>query len=688
MYLVIVESPTKAKTINKFLGKEYAVKSSMGHLIDLPRSQLGVDTENNFAVKYITIRGKGKTLAELRRLAKKADQVFLATDPDREGEAIAWHLLNSFGIEGNAPCRVVFNQITRPAIKEAFNNPRPLDYNLIDAQQARRVLDRLVGYKISPLLWAKVRKGLSAGRVQSAALNMICLRKQEIDQFEPREYWSIEVDFAVGMHTVKAKLSRIDDKKVELKTSEQTRAVADAISATPFALAELEIKQRAKKPLPPYTTSTLQQEAGKKLGFTARKTMAVAQQLYEGITLGRKGTTGLITYMRTDSVSISPEFQRTALAFIQEEYGAEYVPEKPRVYTNRKGAQAAHEAIRPTNLAHNPDKIRSSLSPEQYRLYTLIWQRFLASQMASALYRQQAITFCGGRFQCKASIQHLEFPGYLTVTGGEQGEKQQPLIPLELKGSKTPVTAVFPQQHFTQPPPNYSEALLVKDMEQKGIGRPSTYAPIIETLLQRGYVEKQDGRLLPTELGLVVNQQLQRFFPDIIDLDFTASMEDKLDKVEEGSVSWKQVVGEFYDGFKQAVDNAAAHMETLEIEDEQTDEVCDQCGRNMVVKTGRFGKFLACPGYPQCKSTKPYQQALGVACPQCGGDIVRLRSRRGRTFYGCNNYPQCNFRSWKQPVKQSCPLCGYPMVIERKNTLACLNSQCNHKQAREQQDLG
>lgn len=682
MNLVIVESPTKAKTINRFLGKNYKVTSSMGHLIDLPRSQLGVDTENNFAVKYITIRGKGKTLAELRRLAKKANRVFLATDPDREGEAIAWHLLKAFKLEQEASCRVVFNQITRPAIKEAFKNPRPLDYKLIDAQQARRVLDRLVGYKISPLLWAKVRKGLSAGRVQSAALNMLCQRQDEIDKFEPREYWSIEIDFVVGNAVVRAKLSRIDDKKAELHDEQQTKAVAEKLAATSFMLVELANKERKKNPSPPFITSTLQQEAGKKLGFSARKTMAIAQQLYEGITLGRRGSTGLITYMRTDSVSVAPEFLKSTQEFIKDTFGAEYVPQDIREFANRRGAQAAHEAIRPTDLHHSPEAIKEFLSREQFSLYQLIWQRFIASQMAVALYRQQTLTFSGGPYQCKASIQVLVFPGFLAASGGRREETNRLIAP-ELKGSKTPVQAIDPQQHFTQPPPLYNEALLVKEMEKMEIGRPSTYAPTIETLLQRAYVEKEGGRLVPTELGKVVNQQLTTFFPEILDLDFTASLESRLDTIAEGKVNWKDVIADFYAGFKQAVDKAATHMESLEIPDEESDVRCEYCGRKMVIKSGRFGKFLACPGYPECKNTKPYQESLGIKCPQCGGEIVRLRTRRGRIFYGCKNYPHCTFRSWKQPVEETCPRCNYPMAIEKKNLLGCLNPQCDYKQARE-----
>ncbi len=685
MYLVVVESPTKAKTINKFLGAKYKVASSMGHLIDLPKSQLGVDPDDNFQVKYITIRGKGKTLASLKKLAAKADGVFLATDPDREGEAIAWHLMRAFGIEEDERCRVVFNEITKQAVKDAFVQPRQLNLDLVDAQQARRVLDRLVGYKISPLLWAKVRKGLSAGRVQSAALNMICLRKEEIDQHMPREYWTIEVVFLVNSHQVEAKLSRIDGKKVNLKTEGESRQAVEGIKSANFRLASIEEKQRNKNPQPPFTTSTLQQEAGRKLSFSSRKTMTVAQQLYEGIAVGKRGVTGLITYMRTDSVSVSPGAQQAAREYVSSAFGKQYLPSAPRQYSNRRGAQAAHEAVRPTDVNLNPDEIKQYLSRDQHLLYKLIWQRFVASQMAAARYKQQALTFSGGRYECKASLQHLVFPGFLAIADGSAGSQKQ-MINAQLQGSETPVDSVAPQQHFTKPPPHYNEALLIKDMEKKGIGRPSTYAPTIDTLLQREYVEKEAGKLLPTELGIVVNDQLKTFFPDIIDVDFTAGLERQLDEIEDGNSKWKMVVAEFYTDFKTAVDNAADHMETQEIAEEETDVDCELCGRKMVVKNGRFGRFLACPGYPECKNTKPFQKTLGVPCPKCQGEIVALRSRKGRVFYGCNRYPDCDFRSWKQPVPTKCPLCGSAMAIENKKSLVCLNDQCGHRVPRDDEN--
>ncbi|MGI6364565.1 MAG: type I DNA topoisomerase [Bacillota bacterium] len=680
--LVIVESPTKAKTISKFLGKNYVVKASMGHLIDLPKSQLGVDPENDFSVKYITIRGRGKALAELRKFARKAERIFLATDPDREGEAIAWHLLRDFKIPESAPCRVVFHEVTREAVKNAFANPRNLNYDLIDAQQARRVLDRLVGYKISPLLWEKVKKGLSAGRVQSAALNMLCIRQEEIDSFQPREYWSIDVDFLVPpLGLVQAKLSRVDGAKPELPDEARADEIARRIRQAQFTLSDIQSRERLKKPQPPFTTSTLQQSAGSKLNYGARKTMSIAQQLYEGISLGKRGTTGLITYMRTDSVQISETFQKVTRDFIAAHFGAEYLPARPPKYSARKGAQGAHEAIRPTDISLTPDEIRPHLTPEQYALYKLIWQRYCMSQMSPARYKQQTATFSGDDLVFKASQQTLIFPGFLAAGQEEEREAGPDLTRLQV-GTRAEVKEVLPEQHFTQPPPAYSEALLVKDMEEKGIGRPSTYAPTIETLLQRGYVEKEGGRLIPTELGVTVNDLLRSFFPDILNLDFTAELENQLDIIEDGQLEWKQVVRDFYVKFKEDVEVAEREMATVQVEDQESDEVCENCGRNMVIKSGRFGKFLACPGYPQCKNTKPLLEKIDVQCPQCGGDIIRLRSRKGRWFYGCKNYPQCDFRSWKQPVQEKCPVCQSLLVIDNKSTLSCSN--CDYKRKRVQ----
>lgn len=685
MQLVIVESPTKAKTINKFLGKKYVVKSSMGHLIDLPKSQLGVDPENDFQVKYITIRGKGKALAELRRFARKAEKIYLATDPDREGEAIAWHLLRDFKIDEAEPCRVVFNEITKTAVKKAFNNPRTLNYDLIDAQQARRVLDRLVGYKISPLLWEKVKRGLSAGRVQSAALNMICMRQEEIDSFVPREFWTIEADFLIAQsRLVRAKLSRIDGAKPELSSAEAALKVAERVKNTAFILSKVESKDRIKNPQPPFITSTLQQQAGRKLNFSARKTMSVAQQLYEGISLGKRGTTGLLTYMRTDSVRISEDFQKATQEFIGGHFGKEYVPGRPPQYTSRKGAQDAHEAIRPTDVTLIPEEIRSYLSPDQYALYQLVWQRYVMSQMNPARYKQQTATFSGGNIIFKASHLRLIFPGFLKA--GAEPEKEAEGADFEAirAGAEAVIKDVFPEQHFTQAPPAYSEALLIKDMELKGIGRPSTYAPTIDTLLQRGYVDKENSKLQPTELGCTVNELLGRFFPDILDLDFTAELEHQLDIIGDGKLEWKKVVGDFYRKFKKDVEIAEKEMDIVTVADEVSDEVCENCGRNLVIKAGRYGKFLACPGYPECKNTKPLLRRINVQCPKCGGDIVHLRSRKGRWFYGCTNYPDCDFRSWKQPVAEKCPLCASLLVVQKKDTLGCSNTACPYTREREQ----
>lgn len=681
MKLVIVESPAKAKTINRFLGKEYTVKPSMGHLIDLPKSQLGVDPDADFAVKYITIRGRGKILAELRKLAAKADFVYLATDPDREGEAIAWHLQKEFKQAAETPSRVEFHEITKKAISKAFAQPRAIKQSLVDAQQARRVLDRLVGYKISPILWEKVRRGLSAGRVQSAALNMLCLRQEEIEAFIPREYWTIEGDFSIAGRIVRALLSRVGGKKPELADSEAAADLVKRVENTAFQLSKLAAKPREKRPKPPFITSTLQQQAGSKHGYGAKRTMAIAQQLYEGIALGKRGTTGLITYMRTDSVNVSAEAQAAARAFIAERYGPEYLPAQPPVYSSRKGAQQAHEAIRPTAVSLTPELIQGYLTPEQLALYRLIWQRFVTSQMKNAVYDQFTATISGGEFVFVASKLELVFPGFLVALPEEEknGQDLKGLV----AGTAAGIEQIMPKQHFTQPPPAYSEALLVKEMESKGIGRPSTYAPTIETLLLRGYVEKSGAVLTPTELGTTVNDLLRQFFPAILNLDFTAELEDHLDSVGAGKMNWRRVVAGFYEQFKQDVETAYKDMGTVTIEDEVTDVVCEQCGSNMVIKRGRFGKFLACPRYPECKNTKPLLDKIDVPCPKCGGSIVRRRSKRGRPFYGCANYPDCDFVSWKQPLREKCPLCDSMLVVEKKNLLACLNPDCSYRQERE-----
>jgi DNA topoisomerase-1 len=677
--LVIVESPAKAKTINKFLGKNYTVKPSMGHLIDLPKSQLGVEPDEDFKVKYITIRGKGKILAELRRLAAKADAVYLATDPDREGEAIAWHLHNEFKLDPLVPCRVEFNEITKGAIKKAFTAPRRINYDLVDAQQARRVLDRLVGYKISPILWEKVRRGLSAGRVQSATLNILCLRQEEIAKFTSREYWTIEGQFDIESTKVKAVLSKVDGEKPVLDNEAVAGSIAQRVKNTPFILSKLISKPRQKRPKPPFITSTLQQQAGSKLNYSPKKTMAIAQQLYEGIALGKRGTTGLITYMRTDSVRISSEIQKATGDFLAARFSPQYVPETPPVYSSRKGAQEAHEAIRPTNVTLTPEEIQAYLTPEQFALYRLIWQRFVMSQMTPAKYMQQTATVSGDGLEFLASEMTLIFPGFLAAGNGEEEKEKGVNLGGLIEGSPAHLETVVPIQHFTQPPPAYSEAMLVKEMENKGIGRPSTYAPTIETLLNRGYAEKINSALTPTELGITVNNLLRDFFPDIPNLDFTAALENQLDTVGEGDLHWKQVVGSFYSKFKKYVEIAQEEMDTVNIEDEVSDEICENCGQNMVIKRGRFGKFLACPGYPQCKNTKPLLTKINVPCPKCGGNIVQRRSKKGRLFYGCEKYPSCDFVSWKRPVKETCPQCHSMLVVEKKNVLACSNQDCDYQ---------
>lgn len=687
MNLVIVESPAKAKTINKFLGKKYTVKPSMGHLIDLPRSQLGVEPEADFQVKYITIRGRGKILAELRSLAAKADFVYLATDPDREGEAIAWHLQNEFKQDASVPRRVEFNEITKQAITKAFSAPRQINFDLVDAQQARRVLDRLVGYKISPILWEKVKRGLSAGRVQSAALNMLCLRQEEIDAFEPREYWTIEGDFRIEGLIVRALLAQVDGKKPALENEEAAQGIAQRAKDTPFILSKLVEKPREKKPKPPFITSTLQQQAGSRLGFSARRTMAVAQQLYEGITLGKRGTMGLITYMRTDSVRISPAVQQTTRQYLADRYGSEYLPAEPPVYISRRGAQEAHEAIRPAEVTLEPEGIKTYLTAEQFALYRLIWQRYVMSQMKPAQYKQQTATISGGNLVFVASELTLIFPGFLAA-GPEEESKDKEGLNLKglTAGSAAEITGIFPKQHFTQPPPAYSEAQLVKEMENKGIGRPSTYAPIIETLLARDYAEKENALLIPTELGITVNNLLREFFPDILNLDFTAELEDQLDLVGEGKEEWRLVVRKFYEKFQQDLAVAQREMDMVTIEDEVSEEVCQHCGRHLVVKRGRFGKFLACPGYPECKNSKPLLNKINVPCPKCGNEIVLRRSKKGRPFYGCEKYPDCDFVSWKRPVKEQCPQCGAQLVVEKKNVLGCSNPQCQFTAKQDEQN--
>lgn len=678
--LVIVESPTKAKTIRKFLGRKYEVKASMGHVRDLPRSQFGVDVENDYQPKYITIRGKGSILQELRKSAKNAEQVLLATDPDREGEAIAWHLAQALKLQ-DEKCRIEFREITKQAVVNAVKNPRPISDNLVAAQQGRRILDRIVGYKLSPLLWAKVKKGLSAGRVQSVAVRLICDREAEIEAFVPKEYWS-----AVGIlkteagEEFEAKLLRYKNKKIELRNQAEAEKVKSDIQNLPWIITKVTKRERKRNPSPPFTTSTLQQEAARKLNFTAKKTMRIAQQLYEGLDVGDEGSVGLITYMRTDAVRVSNEALNEVRQLIDQQFGKDYLPAKPNQYAAKSQAQEAHEAIRPTSVMRSPDAVKPYLTRDQLRLYRLIWERFVASQMTAAVYDSVSADIAVGEYLFRANGSTLKFPGFIQiyVEGSDEAEEKEGTLP-ELKDQET-VTCKELQlkQHFTQPPARYTEAMLVKTMEEKGIGRPSTYAPIIDTILRRGYVELEDKRFKPTELGKIVVEILKENFSELIDVDFTASMEQKLDDIEAGRANWVDIIDKFYQEFEQHLEKAHQELEKIEIEDEVSDQQCEKCGSFMVIKWGRFGKFLACPNYPECKNTKPLLNTIGVPCSDCkDGEIVERRTKKGRLFYGCSNYPDCEFSSWYRPVDQKCPHCGRLLVIKKKNAApVCDNKEC------------
>ena len=682
--LVIVESPAKAKTIAKYLGKNYTVEASMGHVRDLPKSKLGVDIENNFTPKYITIRGKGELIDKLRKLAKKADKVYLATDPDREGEAISWHLANILKIDENEPCRIVFNEITKSAVKGSIKEARKINLNLVDAQQARRIVDRLVGYEISPILWRNVKWGLSAGRVQSVALRLICDRENEIKAFVPKEYWSVDCVMKKERKKFPIKLATKNGKKIEIDTKEDADAIINDIESGKFIVESIKKGSKKKNPLPPFTTSTLQQDANKKLNFMTKRTMSIAQALYEGVDIKGHGTVGLITYMRTDSVRISEEAQNNALKFIEEEYGKEYLPEKPRVYKGKKNIQDAHEAIRPTYIDITPEMAKESLTPEQFKLYSLIWKRFMASQMATCIMNTNSITIANGDYKFKASGSVVEFDGFMKLYeyAAKEEEDSVTLPKLEVDEELKP-QSIEGVQHFTQPPARYTEASFVKLMEEKGIGRPSTYVPTISTLLSRDYVEREKKNLVPTELGFIVNNIMSEYFKQIVDVDFTADMERKLDDVEEGSEEWRTVVEEFFGPLKVALDKAEKEVSKVVIEDKVSDVKCDKCGRMMVIKRGRYGEFLACPGYPECKNVKPIVEELDVPCPECGKKIVVKKSKRGKKFYGCSGYPDCKFVSWYEPVKEKCPECGSYMVKKySKKTgsyIQCANSECGYK---------
>ena len=690
--LVIVESPAKAKTIGKYLGSKYIVKASMGHVRDLPKSQIGVEVENDFSPKYITIRGKGSVLKELKDASKKVKKIYLAADPDREGEAIAWHLAHVLDVDQTENCRVVFNEITKEAVKDAFKTPRKINMDLVNAQQARRILDRLVGYKISPLLWKKVKKGLSAGRVQSVAVKIILDRENEISAFVPEEYWSITAKLKTGQTPFEAKFHQYKGEKLELGNEEQVKEILKSIEKAEFRVADVKEKERLRHPAAPFTTSSLQQEAARKLNFRAAKTMSVAQQLYEGVDLGKEGTVGLITYMRTDSTRISTTAQDEAKEYIVGKFGGDFVPESPRQYSKKAaGAQDAHEAIRPTSAMRDPESVKAFTSRDQYRLYKLIWERFMASQMASAVLDTMSVDIAAGDATFRAVGSKIRFPGFMKVyvEGNDDGatEDDKFLPPLH-SGDQLGVEEIEPKQHFTQPPPRYTEARLVKTLEELGIGRPSTYAPTLETIQKRGYVAIEEKKFVPTELGELVIEQMEQFFPEILDVEFTAHMEDDLDHVEEGSEDWVRVLGEFYETFEKRLEVAEEEMKEIEIEDEVSDEICEKCGKPLVYKLGRFGKFLACSGFPDCRNTKPIVKDIGVTCPKCKeGHVVERRSKKGRVFYGCDRYPECDFVSWDRPSPKPCPKCDSLLVIKRNKQggkLQC--TACDYTEAIEEQE--
>ncbi|KAF1681132.1 MULTISPECIES: type I DNA topoisomerase [Bacillus] len=668
-YLVIVESPAKAKTIERYLGKKYKVKASMGHVRDLPKSQMGVDIEQNFEPKYITIRGKGPVLKELKTAAKKAKKVYLAADPDREGEAIAWHLAHSLDLDLNSDCRVVFNEITKDAIKESFKHPRMINMDLVDAQQARRILDRLVGYKISPILWKKVKKGLSAGRVQSVALRLIIDREKEINDFKPEEYWTIDGMFLKGQETFEASFFGKNGKKLPLKSEADVKDILSQLKGNKYTVEKVTKKERKRNPALPFTTSTLQQEAARKLNFRAKKTMMIAQQLYEGIDLGREGTVGLITYMRTDSTRISNTAVDEAAAFIDQAYGKEFLGGKRKPTKKNENAQDAHEAIRPTSVLRKPSELKAVLGRDQMRLYKLIWERFVASQMASAVLDTMSVDLTNNGLTFRANGSKVKFSGFMKVYvegKDDQLEEKDRMLPDLQEGDTVLSKDIEPEQHFTQPPPRYTEARLVKTLEERGIGRPSTYAPTLDTIQRRGYVALDNKRFVPTELGQIVLDLIMEFFPEIINVEFTAKMEKDLDHVEEGNTEWVKIIDNFYSDFEKRVKKAESEMKEVEIEPEYAGEDCELCNSPMVYKMGRYGKFLACSNFPDCRNTKPIVKQIGVKCPSCGeGNIVERKSKKKRIFYGCDRYPECEFVSWDKPIERKCPKCEN-MLVEKK----------------------
>ena len=688
--LIIVESPAKAKTISRYLGKGYKVEASQGHVCDLPKSQLGVDPEHDFELKYITIRGRGEILSRIRKEAKNASNIYFATDPDREGEAISWHLYHVLGVDEDKACRIEFNEVTKKAVQNAIKNPRKLDMGRIDAQQARRALDRLVGYKISPLLWAKIKKGLSAGRVQSVATRMVVDRENEINAFIPEEYWDIAAKCSVKAgkkeQSFTARLASVNGTKAQVTNEKQAAEIRRLIEKDSFTVSDVKTKEKKRMPTPPFTTSSLQQEAGRKLNFTTARTMQVVQQLYEGVDLAGEGTQGLVTYIRTDSVRISDDALEAVRAFIPRRFGTEYLPAEKNEYKGRKNAQDAHEAIRPTDVTRTPESIKPSLSREQFMLYRLIYNRFVASQMAAAVYQTMTADITGKDVSLRFYGEHKTFAGFTALyeegTDEAVGSVEMTLPALKEK-QKVTIEDISSEQHFTQPPSRYTEASLVRTLEENGIGRPSTYAPTISTIISRGYVSREKKRLYPTELGIMVTDMMEKYFAEIVDTEFTANMETRLDEVEEGSADWKQILREFYPAFEKTLHTAEKEIERVEVKDEISDVPCDQCGAMMVYKMGRYGRFLACPNFPDCRNTRPILNYIETPCPKCGKRLLEKISKKSRKFYGCEGYPECDFVSWEMPVNDKCPQCGSYMV-EKNNARGeklhlCSNENCRYK---------
>ena len=682
-YLVIVESPSKANTIKKYLGKDYKVMASMGHIVDLPKSQLGVEIENNFKPKYITIRGKGELLTKLKKEAKTASKVYLATDPDREGEAISWHIANALELDKKAKNRITFNEITKTAVKDSLKSARVLDMDLVDAQQARRVLDRIVGYQISPLLWKNVKKGLSAGRVQSVVTKLICDREEEIDKFNPVEYWTISATLKKGKDKFEAKFYGNKKGKLEISNQAEADKILNVIKNCDFVVTNVKEAEKEKYPAPPFTTSTLQQEASRKLGFVTKRTMSVAQGLYEGVEIKGHGSVGLITYMRTDSLRISHEAGVAAKAYLSQNFEKQYIPSYMPQYKTKKNAQDAHEAIRPTDVFLTPAIVKDSLKPEQYKLYKLIWERFVASQMTNAVYDTSSAVIDAGGYVFKSSGSRIKFAGFTKIyeEGTDDVKDKESKLPKLDEGEILEVKEIEPKQNFTAPPSRYTEASLIKTMEENGVGRPSTYAPTLSTILDRGYVIKEQKSLKPTDLGKIVNEKMVKHFEDIVDIEFTAKMENDLDSVEEGK-NWTDIMSEFYKHFEESLKKAENGMERVKIEDEESDVICEKCGRTMVIKQGRFGKFLACPGFPACRNTKTIAKETGVNCPKCGGMILEKKSQKGKKYYGCENNPTCDFMIWGEPQKEKCPKCGG--LLEKGSfrgpkKIKCTNKDCDYE---------